>query len=304
VNNPIPAAQLTAAAQPENIAATLVRELPKPQVIFAQTTENEDNAVTHIAMPKGMQLQAIDNEALLAHPRRAKGVAVFADIDSFVRYVLDHKTEATVVWCNFNPQTFALAFTAVIDDHEPRFPGWRGHRAVFRPTMAVEWDTWKKNNREAMGQVTFAEFIEANENDVHAAEGMPTSLQMHALATEFVARQDVAIKSVVRLQSGGVQLNYINDADSGTTEAMRVFERFAIAIPVFWTAPESGETPAPVKAYRIDARLKYRFANGKVSFHYELIRPDHVHQKAAVEVLEDMRTRLVDTPLFMGEFQS
>jgi uncharacterized protein YfdQ (DUF2303 family) len=302
VTNPAPGVP-TALPQPENIAATLVRELPRPQVVLAQTSEDEDNAITHIALPKGMTLQAIDNEPLLRNPRRAKGAAVFADLDSFARYVLDHKTDSTVVWCTFDPKTFALSFTGVIDDHAPGTAGWRHHRAVFRPAMAAEWNTWTKMNRESQAQVAFAEFLEANENDVLAAEGMPTSLQMHALATEFVARQDVAIKSVVRLQSGGVQLNYINDADSGTTEAMRVFERFAIAIPVFWTAPEGGDAAAPVKAYRIDARLKYRFANGKVAFHYELIRPDHVHQKAAVEVLEQMRVRLVEVPLLMGEFR-
>ena len=30
-------------------------------------------------------------------------------------------------------------------------------------------------------------------------------------------------------------------------------------------------------AWAITARLKYRLASGKVSFHYELVRPDRVH---------------------------
>lgn len=303
MNQPTPTTAANALVHTENIAETLARELPKPALLLAQTTENEDNAIQHIALPKGMTLHAIDNEPLLPNPRRAKGHAAFADIDSFVRYVLDHKTDATVVWCNFDPQSFALSFTAVIDDHAPGTAGWRGHRAAFQPTMSAEWRTWSRMNKESMGQVAFAEFIEANENDIHAAEGMPTSLQMHTLATEFVARQDHSIKSVVRTQSGGVQLNYIADSDAGTVEAMKLFERFAIAIPVFWTAPEAGDTAAAVKAYPITARLKYRFANAKVTFFYELIRPDHVHQKAAVEVLEEMRVRLVDVPLLMGAFK-
>lgn len=293
----------------ENIAATLARVLPTAQVLHTQKTLQEGGDILHLVFPKTMEHKAIDTESLLSSPRRAKGTAVFADLDSFTRYVLDFaKPGSTMVWCNFNPKTFALEFNGVINDHGPTLPGWRDLRAVYSPAMSAEWETWTGRNGpgRAFTQVDFAEFIEANEQDIHAQEGMPTSLDMHKLATEFIAKQDVSIKSAVRLQSGGVQLNYIDDADAGTTAAMKLFERFAIAIPVFWTAPQGGEAEGAIKAYKLEARLKYRIGAGKVTFFYELIRPDRVHQKAAVELIEALRVRLAsaNVPLLMGGMKS
>jgi uncharacterized protein YfdQ (DUF2303 family) len=285
----------------ENIAATLARVLPTAAVVHSQKTASEEAAVLQIAVPKSMELKEIDTEKLLPNPRRAKTTATMGDVDSFLTYVHRHEKEASVVWCAFNPVSAALSFTAVLDDHGAA-PGWRQHRATFTPTLSLEWQAWTQHNKKAMDQLPFAEFLESNENDIASVEGMPTSLQMHAMATEFVARQDLAIRSVIRLQSGGVQLNYVNDADAGTTEAMKVFEKFAIGIPVFWTQPAPlAEAPLqPVAAFRIDARLKYRLAQGKVNFTYELIRPDRVHQTAAVELIESMRVRLGTVPLLMG----
>lgn len=68
--------------------------------------------------------------------------------------------------------------------------------------------------------------------------------------------------------------------------------QFAIGIPVFWAGP----------GYRIDARLRYRHASGKVAFWYELIRPDRVHEAAAKELIERIRTGLPQgVPLLMGK---
>lgn len=288
----------------ENIAATLARVLPGAQVLHTQLLAHQPDNITHLVFPKTMEHKAIDGEALLPNPRRAKGTAEFDDLDSFARYVLEFAKPGSTVWCNFNPQTHALGFTGVIDEHSPSLPGWRDLKATFSPDMSAEWKVWTGRNgpNKAMSQLEFAEFMEANEQDIHAAEGPPTSLDMHKLATEFIAKQDVALKSVIRTQSGGVQLNYVDDADAGTTAAMKLFERFAIAIPVFWTAPEVDKLDKPLTAYRIDARLKYRVGAGKVIFFYELIRPDRVHQKAAVELIESLRVRLAtgNVKLFMG----
>lgn len=282
----------------KNLAETLAEVLPKVSVAFTQEPgSGVDRGIVHLAVPNNHKIHAIDFEPLLPSPRRTKAVATMGDSASFCDYVNRHADDCTVVWCDFNPKSYALSFTAVIDEHSSEGAGWRAHQAKFTPGMSAEWTAWTANNRQAKDQVAFAEFIEANENDIAAVEGMPTSLQMHAMATEFVARQDMAIKSTVRLQSGGVQLTYIADPDKGTVEQMKLFEKFALGIPVFWQTPKPGEA---IDAYRIDARLKYRLGAGKVSFSYELIRPDLVHQRAALEAIEKIRGGIGATPLLMG----
>ena len=276
----------------ENIAATLNRVLPKPEVLFTDTPNGEERfgSITHVAVPKGFELKAVDNEVVLAHPRRAKATATFTDAESFIAYVKQHTIAGTTTWCSFDPQTFALSFTTVIDEHDKGAPGWRKHRAVFEPAMSAEWKAWKGLNAKPFAQVDFAEWIEAHSDDIAAAEGFPTSLQMLTMATEFQANEDRALKSTVKLQSGGVRLTYIADPDAGTVATMQMFERFAIGIPVFHDG----------SAWSITARLKYRLSAGKVSFFYELVRPDRVHQGAAKELIKQIRES-IGVPVLMGK---
>lgn len=273
----------------ENIAATLSRLLPKSEALITFPAAG-GGEVNHIAVPKGFTVHALDNEVLLANPRRTKATATLNDAESFIAYVNAHKGAESAVWCNFNPQTFALDFTAVIDEHANGIAGWRAHQAKFKPAMSAEWTVWTANNKQTKAQADFAEFIEANEPDIASVEGMPTSLQMHQMATEFVSRQDMTLKSHIRLQSGGVNLTYVADEDKGTLEQMKVFEKFAIGVPVFWAG----------SAFRIDARLKYRVSPGKVSFFYELIRHDRVHEAAAKALIGKVREGIGETPLRMG----
>lgn len=274
----------------DNIAATLARVLPQ-----AKITDTVIDSVKLIALPEGVKNETIDLEKYLGAPRRKKGIATFSAIDSFAAYIATHAVDGTTAWADFNPQTFALSFTGVLDENSKSAPGWREHRAKYLPDMSTEWKTWTGSahngrNAKVFSQVEFAEFIEANSNDFLPAEGLPTDLEMLTMATNFIANEDRRLKSSVRLASGGVRLEYVADVDAGTAEAMQLFEKFQIAIPVFQDGP----------AYPIVARLKYRQKDGKVSFFYELIRTDRVHRQAALEQIGAMREALGATPLLMG----
>lgn len=277
-----------------NIAETLAEVLPKAN-LAAAVDHNNAAAVKLFAVPKGQELKEVDLERLLPAPRRAKLQVQMAEADSFLAYVARHHTPATVVWCKFDPQTFALSFQAVFDDFGPQAsPGWRGHRATYTPEPSAEWKVWTAHNGagKAMSQLDFASFLERNETDIAAVEGMPNSLAMMQMATAFEANSEKRIKSVVKLQGGGTRLDFIDDNDADTEAQMKLFEKFAIGIPVFWAGP----------AYRIDARLKYRHASGKVAFWYELIRADRVHESAAKELIDKVRSGLPEgLPLLMGQ---
>lgn len=278
--------------QPENIAQTLARELPATQVVRETRIGAlmANDAILHMAVPKGHALQEVDLERLLPNPRRTYANAALSDAQSFIDYVKRHATSGSVIWCTFDPQAFSLKFTAVIDEHEKGRAGWRKHTATYKPEMSAEWKTWTGQNKQPQSQIDFAEFIERHEPEIAAQEGYPTSLQMLSMATEFEANSDKRIKSVARLQGGGVRLEYIDDENDATLAQMRMFEKFQIGIPVFWAGP----------GYRIDARLKYRHSSAKVMFWYELIRADRVHEAAAKELIQQVRAGVSDVPLLMG----
>ena len=277
----------------KNLAETLADVLPKAIKLGDVECNAEGLSITHYAVPKGTDLKEIrtDLEATLPNPRATKAVAKFSDIVSFLAYVERHANDGTVTWCSFDPQTFALSFNAVFDEHTKEKAGWRAHRAEFKPDFSSEWKAWKGKNTTDMPQIEFAEWIQEHDEDINSTtQGLPTSLEMLRMATEFVANEERTLKSTARLQSGGVRLTYIADPDAGTTETMSMFEKFAIGIPVF----QGGS------AWGLTARLKYRINSGAVKFRYELVRADRVHEGAARELIDVIRGGLKTVPLLMG----
>lgn len=276
-----------------NLAATLADILPDTKLLFTHTTDVPGLYIAQVAVPKNHSLQEIrvDLESHLPSPRKTKARGSLRDVESFLSYVARHQDARTVVWCNFNPQTYDLSFTAVIDEHTRDAAGWRQHTATFTPTASAEWATWISANKQPKQQVEFAEFLERQEGDIAVREGYPTSLDMMTMATNFEATSEKRLISSVRLQGGGVTLEYKDGDNEDTIQKMKVFERFCIGIPVFWAGA----------AYMIEARLKHRSKSGTVSFHYELIRPDRVHEAAAKDVVEFIKKGIGSVPMMMGE---
>jgi uncharacterized protein YfdQ (DUF2303 family) len=278
--------------QQANLAETLSKILPDAKLLATHQTGVPSLIKLHAAVPKGFELKDIevDLEKHLANPRQTFANAAMSDDDSFLAYVKRHAKPETVVWCKFDPQNYQLSFLAVIDEHAHGTPGWRRHTASFTPMSSNEWKVWTGLNKKPMAQVEFAEFLERQELDIAAKEGRPTSAQMMQMATNFEMTSEKRLRSATRLQDGGVRLEYIDDQNAETVQQMSIFERFAIGIPVFWSGA----------GYLIEARLKYRNNGGKVSFHYELIRPDRSHEDAAKELIAKVRAGIGDVPLLMG----
>ena len=155
----------------DNIAATLAKVLPTAAIVHPAKPVAGDTL--QIAVPNAFALKTIDTEHLLPNPRRTKDTASFADADSFLAYVARHRISAsTVAWCNFNPQTFSLDFSAVIDDHAAHgIAGWRAHRASFSPDLSAEWKVWKRHDRSGMSQVDFAQWIQEHDTDINSGVG-------------------------------------------------------------------------------------------------------------------------------------
>lgn len=279
-------------ATPQNLAETLARVLPEAKLIKEIDTGIDKLYKAHVAVPKGFELKDIniDLEQFLPNPRATNATSALTDVESFLAYVSRHAMTNTVVWCDFNPQTYQLAFKAVFDEHAKDEAGWRRHSATFAPSPSNEWTIWTERNKKTFNQVEFSEFLERQELDIAVKEGMPSSSEMMNMATNFEASSEKRLRSSLRLQDGSVRLEYIEGEDEKTVQQMKLFERFAIGIPVFWAGP----------GYLIEVRLKYRSSAGKVSFHYELIRPDRSHEAAAKELIEKVRQGIGSVPLLMG----
>lgn len=263
-----------------SIADALLKAGNKPLEVMRHTD------LKRVALPPGWSMDERDDEKYLDHPRRTTGKINLTDTESFIDYIDRHKREgSTGIYCDADYQNSKVAFTAIINDHvggdTHRRPHWRDHIATFNPEKSVEWKRWHGASKQSMSQTEFAMFIEENLRDVAAVDGMPTGQQLLEMALSFEANQDMRFKSAIRLQNGGVQINFIQDDDAQTLAKMQMFEKISIGIPVFW----NGEP------YRIDARLRYRVRDGRLYFWYELIRPDKVVEDATQTLINTIREK-------------
>lgn len=272
-----------------NLAETLARELKSPVDIGSEPAGN----IKRIALPPGWTLAEKDDDAkLLAKPRRKKAKAILIDPESFIDYTRRHGSLTnSTIWCTADYKAGKVGFVALINDHGEAEdqPDWRDHTAHFSPEFSEEWNRWNSQNKQPFTQAEFASFVEDNLKDIAAVEGQPTGAQMLEMALTFEANQDMRFKSAIRLQNSGVQMSFVQDDDAQTLQKMQVFDRFSIGLPVFW----NGE------AYRIDARLRYRVRDGKLTFWFELIRQDKVLEAASKTLIAHIREK-TGSPFFFG----
>lgn len=262
----------------ENIAQTIAKEFKAPSQII-----NKDETAIVYALPPGWTTEDYDFEYLLKTPRRKKARIKLNDTESFIDYVGSHGDETHCnIYCKADFESGCIAFLAVLNDHSSNINGqmWRDHTALYTPEKSLELKRWTANDKKQMNQLEFATFIEDNLDDIAPVDGMPSRADLLEMILKFEANQDLRLKQHVRLQSGGIELNFINNDDEQTIKRMKMFEKISIGIPVFDNDKNN---------YRIDARLKYRTREGKLTFWYELIRADKVFKAAAQNMINEIK---------------
>ncbi|MBB5443256.1 MULTISPECIES: DUF2303 family protein [unclassified Paraburkholderia] len=275
-----------------NIAETLAREMKAPVEIGSNT----DAAVRRIALPPDWTLKEYDDSKYRVAPLRKSATVRLRAPEDFIEYTKRHGSLTdSSIWCEADYPRGQVAFTAILNDHgeDEAKAAWRDHLARFQPEFSEEWKRWIGNNKQALTQGDFAAFIEENLKDITGpttGENLPTGAEMLEMALAFEATQDFRFKSAVRLQNGGQNLSFVQDDDDQTLQKMKLFERFALGIPVF----RNGD------AYRIDARLRYRVRDAKLTFFYELIRFDKVLEAAATGMIATIRDQ-TGNPFFFGD---
>ncbi|WP_159990842.1 DUF2303 family protein [Pelistega ratti] len=277
----------------ENIVQTLSKKLAQPVKL---ETALPNSFVSVFAIPKGYDLVSdASSEQYQPAPYRAKGNVHFVDVDSFIEYVNLYKTPETRLYAKVDPQNTEqpLLIKAVFNEHVPHaLAGWRDFTATLTMLPSYEWKLWNYHHKEAQSQFDFAVFIEENIKDIHHSEDRktPTGTDMLKLALDFEIKQDKSIKSIVRTQSGGTKLDFVDMENQATVEQMQAFNEFAIGIPVFFHG----------KGYEIFARLRYRQSQAKLTIWYELIRPDLVVDAAVTAVLTTIKEKVSINPLYIA----
>ncbi len=233
----------------------------------------------YITVPDGYRVHYL--ERLLPTPVRKRAEVIVTDTDSFIFYTKKHGSlDDCTVYAAIDSEKSYFNLVGVINDHGADKAQWRDHRCTFEPKQAVEWKRWLGKNKMTFSQADFATWLEDNLPDIASVPGMPSGTDILSMALGFEANADKRLRSKINLQNGGVQFEFVEDEDKDTRTKMQVFERFTLGLPVF---DGSGN------AYPLEARLKYREKEGKVTFWYELIRPDRVFKTAVTDELSRIK---------------
>ncbi len=235
--------------------------------------------VPFAVLPEGC---TVDNlERFLPFPTRKRAEVTVTTTDSFIAYSKKHGSmDECVIYAQVDAEKSVCTLRALMNDHGADNPKWRDHRCTFAPALAVEWKRWTGNDKKQMNQGDFATWLEDNQGDVRSVNGSPSGADILTMAQAFELHADKKVKSHINLQNGGVRFEYVEDETKETKSVMEVFRRFTLALPVF-----DGSTDA----YPVEARLKYRDSGGKVTFWYELIRPDRAFKTAVQSALDKIK---------------
>jgi uncharacterized protein YfdQ (DUF2303 family) len=243
----------------------------------------------YAVIPQNCTLQPIPLAPLEPLPDHIRQAVRLDDAESFVLYVKSFRTHTTRVFATA-PDFDAIStgggveFTAFLDYHEGGTEQHAlrvAHTARFPVKISAEFAAWIGADGEAMTQMGFVEFIEANAPDVVT----PDSASLMELALNFESKSEVSFQSRVDRVTGGRSLTFQEKVDAGSSGAptigqVKVPEFLAIRIPVF----EGG------KAYDIAARISWRPANGRLSITINLQRPEAVFRQS----LNTMRAEIAE----------
>ncbi len=233
----------------------------------------------YVVIPAGMAVT--DLEKYMPRPRRLRQNLTFDDSASFVSYVNRFKTPTSTIFSCQKESTF----TAVLDYHDaPAEPAWAAHIATLKLQTTEEWDAWRASNRRQMDQGEFAEFLEVHFRDIHD----PPAATMLTMALAFEAKKDATFKSCQRLENGQVSFAYSEVVTARTAGGnLEVPSEFRLFLSVY---------KGHLQNY-IDAKLRYRLREAKLTLWYDLVRPEKLVEASLLEVSSAIAKDTGITPL-------
>lgn len=226
-------------------------------------------------------------EDLLPEPVRKRGTTVMHDAESFIAMLDRHGSLSTMnIYLDVNYATSDVKAIAVFNDHQDGAgdAGWRDFRCIYQPRFSEEWRRWTANNKVAMDQTKFANFLEDNIGDIVQPEGstLPSGADVLAFVTALSETRKVKYGSGINLQNGMVQIEFVEEGDNGTKGKLELFKEFAIGIRPYFNGD----------AYRIIAKLRYRIDRntGQIALWYELHRHDRALEAASKAIIDKIKS--------------
>lgn len=239
-----------------------------------------EGGVPFVVLPEGHKIESL--EKFLDRPLTRKATATFPDLGSFLAYLEQFWTETTLLTAD--PQGNRV--TAILDYHAggaAGLAGHCGHTATLALRHSPEWTAWTALNGRNISQLQFAEHLEEHIGEVVEPDGAV----LLEVAKHLEAKRTVSFSSGRDLTNGAVQFHYDEAVEGRGKGTVTIPTEFVLGLAPY----EHGEPR------RVDARLRWRLNEDKLSFQIRLTRPDLVLQAAFDEILQAIQEQAGLRPL-------
>ena len=286
--------------------ADLAREGDGGKVLYIGAPGYDGPEVPLIVRPTGNGSVAVESVKKLLDeyrpaPERRKGTAKALTLASFIALTIRHMDADSALFAVLSGDKPSL--TAVFDyntlDHAPRFGQ---HRASYEFPLSHEWKQWGNRDGQVMSQGDFAAWIEdhiaelASPIDAEIAQYEDLFKTKIALPSDMITlSRGMAISIEARsvearvLQSGEVQVSYEEVHKDGRGEKLIVPGLFIIKIPLFVDAED----------VRLLTRLRYKVIGGKITWSYQLYRPELV-MREVMSMAAEKAAQDTGLPMYEG----
>ncbi|MFV8770806.1 DUF2303 family protein [Yersinia enterocolitica] len=220
-----------------------------------------------VQVPDGYRVQ--DLEDYLPAPRRMRQRVVLLSAASFIAYCVRFANTGTTILADSESNSLQAVIDHAVNSAEPT---WNDHRASYSCELSKAWKIWQKYDGQTLGQEQFAELLEDRAADVVN----PTGAELLEIATKFQVIRKAIFGSAMRLATGEFQFNYSDENEKGTIE---VPELITLGLAPF----HNGES------YEVQARLRYRLREGKLTFTFKLVNPERVVEDAFNSIVDKVK---------------
>lgn len=240
------------------------------QITLLGTNPQSATVGDYVVLPNGTVTDLTPiAEKRLSRPRRLEQRVLFEDVESFLHYYAQF--QGGVLFATMDPQLACVK--AIFDYHDKDGGNWCKHVARFKPVQTLPWKQWLEYNGAKMSQQEFAVFMEDHAMDVHS----PDPATMLEVARELEVKRDVQFAGGTRTTDGNTVLQY---AEETTTRVGKGQIAFPSEFRFFL------KTHQGFGAMSVNARLRYRLQDGKVTLWYDLVKPHEVLERVMTEALD------------------
>ena len=252
---------------------------------FIEPQQRPDGSGAYVILPADMTLHSIvDARYLPDHVKQSVQAFDPASLADYVKVFKDNDG-TSAIFADLPNRTLR----AVLNYHTPGKPNRSDHNVVLTVALDPIYAAWNKLDGVLVDQVEFARFLEEHAGEITT----PDPAQIVEIARSLEVSTNIEFKKAVNLQSGLVQLNFVEQDNARTPGNFEIPKAITITTPVYF-----GGLAQEVKFF-----FRYVAKNGTLRFKLDQYRRSHIERDAFLDITKAVATA-AGVPYYLGRLTS